>query len=212
MSGRFANATSRMLERRMSRRGLLVRLAVAGSAVAVGPLRYLLRPGTAMAVITCSGCGGRGLCCDGWTEFCCVINGGVNACPAYTFIGGWWKCTNYTGTNICHTEGVRYYIDCNRKPGERCPNGCSCAGGSCSHRSTCCNVFRYGQCNTQVSQTTEVVCRVIKCENPCRIYPGVCGCTTFTENATCGHDVPCLASDVQSAYTGLFGGGGGGYG
>ena len=150
MSGDLAGAAARLLEGRTSRRGLLIRLAVAGSAIAVAPLRYLLRPGTAMAVITCSQCGGGARCCDGWTDFCCVINNGINACPSYTYIAGWWKCTNYTGTNICHSQGVRYYIDCNRKPGMHCPHGCSCANGSCSNRSTCCNVFKYGQCNTQV--------------------------------------------------------------
>ena len=95
-----------------------------------------------------------------------------------------------------------------------CPHGCSCANGSCSNRSTCCNVFKYGQCNTQVPQTTEVVCRVIKCANPCTLFPDICSCTTFVDNNTCGHDVPCLKTDQQPAspYTGLRGGGGGGYG
>ena len=74
MSGDLADAAARLLEGRTSRRGLLIRLAVAGSAIAVAPLRYLLRPGTAMAVITCSQCGGGARCCDGWTDFCCVIN------------------------------------------------------------------------------------------------------------------------------------------
>ena len=105
MSGDLADAAARLLEGRTSRRGLLIRLAVAGSAIVVAPLRYLLRPGTAMAVITCSQCGGGARCCDGWTDFCCVINNGINACPSYTYIAGWWKCTNYTGTNICHSRG-----------------------------------------------------------------------------------------------------------
>ena len=43
---RFAAET---LERRTSRRGFLVRAAVLGSALAVAPLRYLLRPATALA-------------------------------------------------------------------------------------------------------------------------------------------------------------------
>jgi hypothetical protein len=212
VTGALVDAAARALERRTSRRGLLVRVAIIGSAVAVGPLRYLLRPGTALAVVTCSSCHG-GRCCDGWTTFCCTINNGVNACPAYTYMAGWWKCTNYTGTNICHAQGVRYYIDCNRRPGDSCPHGCSCANGSCVIRSRCCNVFRYGQCNTQVGPTTEVVCRVIKCSNPCVLYPGTCSCTSFVDNNTCSHDSPCLKTDVQAApYTGLRSGGGGGYG
>ena len=42
----------------------------AGSAVVLAPLRYLLQPGTAYAVV-CGDCGG-GACCDGYSEFCCV--------------------------------------------------------------------------------------------------------------------------------------------
>jgi hypothetical protein len=212
---RVAGAASRLLERRTSRRGVLVKAAVAGSALAVGPLRYLLRPGSALAVVTCRTCGG-GRCCDGWTEFCCVINGGVNACPPYSYMAGWWKCTSYRGRQLCKTSGVRYYIDCNRKPGSSCPGGCRCANGSCANRSTCCNVFRYGQCNTQVPGVTEVVCRVVKCENPCRLYPGTCNCTTLVDDRTCSHEAPCLSSEgpppPPPPYTGLYGGGGGGYG
>ena len=40
-----------MLERRLSRRTLLQQIALVGSALAVAPLRYLLYPGTALAVI-----------------------------------------------------------------------------------------------------------------------------------------------------------------
>jgi hypothetical protein len=210
---RVAGAASRLLERRTSRRGALVKAATVGSALAVGPLRYLLRPGTAEAVVTCRTCGG-GRCCDGWTEFCCVINSGVNACPPYAYMAGWWKCTSYRGSQLCKTSGVRYYVDCNRKPGASCPRGCRCAGGSCRNRSECCNSFRYGQCNTQVPGVTEVVCRVIKCVNPCRLYQDVCSCTGFVDNRTCGHEAPCLDADTSGSkpYAGLFGGAGGGYG
>jgi hypothetical protein len=208
VSERLAGAAARMLERRSTRRGWLVRGAVAGSALAVAPLRYLLRPGSAWAVVTCADCHG-GRCCDGYTEFCCTINGGANACPSYTYIGGWWKCTSYPGSRLCHEQGVRYYIDCNRKPSQRCPHGCSCAEGSCRHRSTCCNVFRYGQCNTHVRHVTEVVCRVVKCVNPCKLYGDVCSCTSFVDNTTCRHDARCLHEQAgQGAYHGLGASGG----
>ena len=74
----LAERASEVLASRVSRRSFVVRMAIAGSALAVGPLRYLLRPGTAYAVV-CGQCGG-GPCCDGYTEFCCVLNG-TNACP-----------------------------------------------------------------------------------------------------------------------------------
>src|SRR5947209_913685 len=51
VSGRLVTAAAALVERRTSRRGLLARAALAGSAMAVAPLRYLLRPGTAWAVI-----------------------------------------------------------------------------------------------------------------------------------------------------------------
>jgi len=179
------------LEKRTSRRGLLVRLALAGSALTIAPLRYLLRPESAWAVVTCRGCSAGSRCCDGWTTFCCTINNGLNSCPAYAYVGGWWKCTSYGGARLCRDTNVRYYIDCNRIPGTRCPGGCHCAGGNCHNRSTCCNVFRYGQCNTHIGGVTEVVCRVIKCVNPCELYD-FCDCTPKVDNLTCGHEATCL--------------------
>jgi len=209
VTDRLVATASRLLERRTSRRGILVRVAIGGSALAVAPLRYLLRPGSAEAVITCRDCRPGALCCDGWTEFCCTITGGSNTCPPYTFMGGWWKCTNYRGTKLCHSEGVRYYIDCNRLPSQRCPHGCSCADGLCRHRSTCCNVFRYGQCNTQVGKVTEVVCRMITCQNPGRLFPGQCSRHVLVDDRTCGHEAACLIKGAAApSYTGLRAGGG----
>jgi hypothetical protein len=208
VSERLVSAAARMLDGRSTRRSWLARTAVVGSALAVAPLRYLLEPGSAWAVVTCSDCHG-GRCCDGYTEFCCTIDGGSNSCPSYTYMGGWWKCTSYGGARLCHEEGVRYYIDCNRRRHRHCPHGCSCAAGSCSNRATCCNVFRYGQCNADVPVVTEVVCRVVKCVNPCRLYPDVCSCTSFVDNHTCRHEAGCLHEGAQGGrYRGLGGSGG----
>jgi hypothetical protein len=211
VSERLVDAASRALARRSSRRGVLVRAATVGSALAVAPLRYLLRPGSALAVVTCADCGG-GRCCNGWTEFCCTIQNGRNACPPGSYIAGWWKCTSYGGSRLCDDTGVRYYVDCNRLPGASC-GGCHCAGGSCANRATCCNSFRYGQCNTQVPGVTEVVCRVVKCVNPCKLYGDVCACTTFVDNRTCTHEAPCLEPEPAGPkpYKGLGAGGGGGF-
>ena len=168
-----------------------MRFATAGSALTVAPVRYLMRPLSAMAVVTCADCSSRSACCDGYTTFCCSINNGVNACPSYSYMAGWWKCTNYTGGGACSREGVRYYIDCNRTPTARCPGGCRCAQDSCGNRRTCCNRFRYGQCNTEITGVTEVVCRLVKCVNPCQLYVN-CNCTYKQDNATCGHEAKCL--------------------
>jgi len=187
---RLTRSATEMVGRRLERRTFLKRMAVAGSALAVAPVDFMIRPLTAQAIIRCRDCA-RGLCCDGWTAFCCTINKGINACPANSYMGGWWKCTNYRGHRACAKEGVRYYIDCNRTPGTSCPGGCHCANNECGHRSTCCNVFRYGQCNTEIAGVTEVVCRVVKCVNPCKLYVN-CSCTTLIENRVCDHEAGCL--------------------
>lgn len=190
MTDGLTRLATRAFSRRVGRRSFLKRAAVAGSALAVAPIRYITRPAAAASVIRCPDCSG-GLCCDGWTEFCCTINHGMNACPANSYIGGWWKCTSYSGNQACAKEGVRYYIDCNRTPGTSCPQGCHCANNECRHRSTCCNVFRYGQCNTEIEGVTEVVCRVIKCVNPAQVYVN-CNSTLLIENAVCSHEAACL--------------------
>jgi hypothetical protein len=197
----IVNASAAFLERRMSRRSALVRLAVAGSALSVAPLRYLLYPEPAMAVVVPGSCGG-GLCSDGYTAFCCEINNGLNQCPSGTFAGGWWMCTDYRGRRLCAEQGVRYYVDCNRIPGTSFPGGCHCANGTCSQRRVNCNVFRYGQCNTHVRGTTEVVCRMITCTNPGLIPSLNCSRHVAVDNATCGHEAPCLSNAVQLAGAG----------
>ena len=193
MTDRLLRVATRFLERRVSRRSALVRMATAGSALAVAPVRYVTRPVAAVSLINCkSGCRSGSRCCDGYTVFCCTLTG-VNACPAYTYMGGWWKCTNYRGTGPCAGEGVRYYIDCNRLPHSSCPGGCHCAFGKCSNRQACCNVFRYGQCNTQIGGTTPIVCRVVTCVNPAEIPGFNCNPSVMFDNSTCGHEAGCLS-------------------
>jgi hypothetical protein len=192
MSERLARALGGLLERRTSRRGLLARSAVAGAALAVAPVRYLLRPETAWAVVTGAHCPASSRCNDGYTAFCCEIDRGENRCPHGTYVAGWWKCTHYRGGGLCSAEGVRYYLDCNRVPGVPYPGGCQCANGSCHERGVDCNLFRYGQCNTDVAYTTEVVCRLVICENPATV-PGLnCSHTLMIDNAVCRHEANCL--------------------
>lgn len=190
-----------MLERRLSRRTLLQRTALVGSALAVAPVRYLLYPVTAMAAISPDDCGG-GLCTDGYTAFCCQINHGHNSCPEGTYAGGWWMCTDYAGRLLCADQGARYYVDCNALPGTEFPGGCQCAGGSCENQRVACNIFRYGQCNTQVPGITAVVCRMVVCENPSTIQGLNCGSSLAVDDAVCGQDTPCLAEARQLAGAG----------
>jgi hypothetical protein len=187
----LVDASARVLEGGVSRRSALTRIAVAGSALAVAPVRYLLYPGTALGVVVPGSCR-DGLCTDGYTAFCCEIHQGLNTCPAGTFVGGWWMCTDYRGHQLCQGSGVRYYVDCNNLPGRPFPGGCRCANDDCSHRRQACNVFRYGQCNTQIEGTTTVVCRVVTCAKPSRIQEFNCNATLMINDAVCGHEAGCL--------------------
>jgi hypothetical protein len=192
---RLVEAAGRVLERRTSRRGLLGRAALMGSALAVGPLRYLVRPVSAWAVIAPGSCGG-GLCDDGYTAFCCEVNAGKNVCPPNTFIGGWWMCTSYQGGGLCTAEGVRYYMDCNMLPGQSV-GPCGCANDTCGERRVNCNVFRYGQCNTQIGGTTAIACRVVVCQNPTTIDGFNCNGSVAVDDNTCSHDWGCLTPLVR---------------
>lgn len=191
MTERLVNAAASLLEHHTSRRGLLARAALAGTAMAVAPLRYLLRPVSAWAAI--GGCT-RGLCTDGYTAFCCEINDGKNACPTGTYVGGWWMCTAYTGSGLCHPEGVRYYMDCNRLAGSYVD--CRCANDTCAERRTDCNVFRYGQCNTDIGGITAIACRVVVCQNPSTIDGFNCEDSVAVDNNTCSHEWSCLTEGL----------------
>ncbi len=187
MSQWLVEKGSSLLETRTSRRGFLVRSAIVGSALAVGPWRYLVRPGTAYASIcdyhgTACDCGAA--CYDGYTEFCCVVNNGANSCPPGTFEGGWWRAD---GSDYCG-GGARYFIDCNANADAVPP--CNCANGDCNHRATSCNVFRYGQCHTEIGATTAIVCRIVSCTPPYEFIPA-CGSTLRYDNATANHTAAC---------------------
>jgi hypothetical protein len=165
----------------LSRRRFLFRLAVIGSALAVGPVRYTLRPGTAYANV----CGDGATCGQGWTAFCCTINNGANTCPPGSYAAGWWRIDD---SPFCFGR-ARYIIDCNRSPGASC--SCRCASGTCDQRRVCCNNFRYGQCNTQIPGVTEVVCRVVTCMAPWD-WDRSCNRTVRVDNRTRSHNAPCL--------------------
>jgi hypothetical protein len=188
LSARLVSRASSVLGARTSRRGFLTRSALVGSALAVAPVRYVLRPGTAYAsVCNCSGqsCNCGAACCDGYTEFCCTLTG-ENTCPPGTAAGGWWKAD---APGLCGSS-ARYYLDCNVVPGHN-PCGCGCANGNCGHRKACCTRFRYGQCHHEIPVMGAIMCRVVTCTPPWEFDPS---CTTqaLTDNNTRFHNVPCL--------------------
>ncbi|HKC26434.1 MAG TPA: twin-arginine translocation signal domain-containing protein [Jatrophihabitans sp.] len=183
LAERLVNRLATIGSARTSRRNFLAAATLTGTALAVDPWGYLTRPQSAYA----TACGPGANCGDGWSAMCCSINGGRNTCPPNTFRGGWWKAdrSSFCGGN------ARYYIDCNALPGHHFT--CHCNQSNCDHRYVACNVFRYGQCNTQIHGVTAVVCRQISCIPPWQLYPRACGSSSRTDNNTAQHTAPCLA-------------------
>ncbi len=211
LSQRVVDKVSGLLSRRTSRRGFLVRAGVVGSALAVDPFGYVLKPGTAYAAV----CGPGTSCTSGWTVFCATINRGVNACPPGSIAAGWWKAD---GASLCGGK-ARYIIDCNAtcsrctSPGSRagiCATacwscGCTCGPtSSCDRRKVCCNGFRYGQCNTQVRQVGGVQCRVVSCTPPWKFE--ACSTAPATDNRTRDHNsdsLPQKWTPITAKYTAI---------
>ncbi len=206
MSARLADRAARFIGRHTSRRSFLTRTALVGSALAVAPTDFMLRPTTAYgAICNCSGssCECGSLCCDGYTEFCCTMTG-TNSCPPGTIAAGWWKAD---GSQYCN--GSRYYIDCNATcrcgTGRICPDqcsdapwGCGCAKGDCNNRKAGCVAFRYGQCNQQVATVGRIACRVVSCD-PAVLIVGNCAPTVAVDNSTANHNKPCLQTAPQES-------------
>jgi len=193
------HAASGYLERRTSRRGFLVRAAVVGSALTVGPIRYLVRPQSAWATVQPGACAGK-ICAQRFSEFCCSINSGLNSCPKGTFIGGWWKAHSPTSSKICGGR-ARYYLDCNQIHQADCPRPPACANSSCNCRRTCLIHTSYFNWNVhrQHHSKTWIVCRIVSCTNPCkepkdprsRIAQANCRCKYHHEDATRYHEACC---------------------
>jgi hypothetical protein len=198
----LVDTVSSFLARHSDRRGFLRRSALVGTALAAAPTAYALRPGSAYAAIcSCSGsscdCGSR--CCDGYTEFCCTLNG-QNQCPPGSIMAGWWKAD---GSGFCGPNAPRYYMDCNASCGGcgcggsgTCAGSCSgtrcgCANGSCGNRKAGCTRFRYGQCNQAVACVGPIICRVVSCAAPWT-FDASCTRTVATDNNTRFHDAACL--------------------
>ncbi|MFN0027329.1 MAG: twin-arginine translocation signal domain-containing protein [Acidimicrobiales bacterium] len=190
------------MDGRISRRGFLARSALAGTAMAVAPTDFLLKPvGAYQAICSCAGtgcdCGSQ--CCDGYTEFCCSMIG-MNRCPPGNILGGWWKVDD---SEYCN-GGPRYYMDCNAPcngcgcgfsgicDGACSGTGCGCARGDCGFRKTGCVYFRYGQCNQHIGCIGPIVCRVVTCVPPWTIDP-TCSTTVAVDGYTRYHDAPCLS-------------------
>jgi len=176
----LVDAGASVLASESDRRSFLVRMAVAGSALSVAPLRYILQPGTAYAAV----CGSDATCDSGYTAMCCTVTG-ANHCPPGSFPGGWWKADN---SSWCCGH-ARYYVDCNMECGQPCP--CHCASGTCDERKVCCNQFRYGQCHQEIACYGPILCRVVSCVPPWT-FEASCTPDLRVDNATAEHSAPCI--------------------
>jgi hypothetical protein len=197
-STKASGAVADVLQRKTSRRGFLARTAMFGTAAAVAPADIVLRPMTAYAAV----CGPNATAASGYTVFCCSINDGANECPTGTFAAGWWKADS---SPYCCKGGrpqARYYVDCNARchcggGGHFCYDGCSSCScthgtGSCDERRQCCNVFRYGQCHTEMPMVGAVACRVVTCTPPYELFDE-CSRSSATDDTTGLHTAPCLS-------------------
>lgn len=177
----LVDKTSGVLGARVSRRGFISKTTLVGTAVAATGCAVVTQPGPPYQRIT--DCFRGQLCRDGYTEFCCVINQGINACPPGSIASGWWRADYSVFCN-----GTRYYIDCNDFSGYA---PCGCANG-CDTRKVYCNHFRYGQCNQWIGGTGVIACRMVTCVPPYALDIG-CGFSGAVDNATAGHNANCAA-------------------
>jgi len=199
ISNWLVGRTTGLLAARTSRRSFMVRAAMAGSAVAVAGCRPATRPGGSYDHI--ANCPSGSACRDGYTEFCCTINNGVNACPPGSFAGGWWRA-DYS----VYCGGTRYYIDCMqnccgpRRGGQWC-NGCvECTcGPTCNQRRIYCNYFRYGQCHREIYYSGPIACRVATCAPPWQT-DAACSPAALVDNRTASHNAPCLHGSGGAGY------------
>jgi hypothetical protein len=183
---------SGFLDAKLTRRSFIARTTLVGSAVAASGVAVIgCQPSPYQSIV---GCPPGTPCTDGYTEFCCAINGGVNACPPGTLPAGWWRADS---SQFCY-GAPRYYIDCN----EACCSSnignsffcsgcqpCRCAN-DCNSRRIWCNYFRYGQCNTGIAYVGPIACRMVSCVPPYFMNIG-CDLSGAVDNATANHYTWC---------------------
>ncbi|MGH9297637.1 MAG: hypothetical protein ACRDZP_06620 [Acidimicrobiales bacterium] len=212
-SSALVERTSRWLDSKISRRSFLLRTTFAASALAVVPVDYVLRPGTAYEAFCSesqcgsSNCSCGSTCCEGFSTFCCSINRGYNFCPEGTLLGGWWAAAD---SSYCG-NGTRYYLDCNAHC--HCTAGCGggwpfcdrgtcdgqtchCAGDNCNNWVSGCYQFRYGQCNQHVPCFGAIVCRVVSCTPPYELNIN-CDSTWMVDDSTAEMNAPCNTRNLN---------------
>lgn len=206
MVERLANVVNRLSRESetntTTRRGFLGRLTLTAAALSVAPVRYITRPASARALVTCRlnstacspavtvDCPSGSLCCTDYTAFCCTLTGN-NQCPTGTVVGGWWKCSYYPGSGLCDAQNYRYYLDCNSQC-TGCTTGCTpCTGDPAN-------------CSPNGNWGSAVCCD--SCDSfTCRCANGSCGnrktaCNKF-RYGQCHNNFTCLGPVVCRVVT-----------
>ena len=94
---------------------------------------------------------------------------------------------------LCHAEGVRYYLDCNRIPGQRVPRRLPVRPGRLrTGAGSTATTSATGSATPRSQGTTEVVCRLVICQNPATVDGLNCNGTEMVDDNTCGHEAGCL--------------------
>ncbi len=193
---RLVRSVGAAIEGHTTRRQFVARTTLFATAAVVSRGSIMVRPGVPYQVVT--GCPDDSLCSDGYTDFCCTINNGVNACPPDTVAAGWWRADH-----SAYCDGPRFYIDCNevcctRPVGDFCLGcgPCQCRDG-CDSRIINCLHFRYGQCGQDVEALGAIACRMVTCVPP---YLLDLGCTDelAVDNLTANHITDCLLDVPRS--------------
>ena len=184
-----------------SRRSFLQTTALVGTALAVAPTDFVLRPGSAYARAlqraAAQNCACGSLCCDGYTEFCCTMTG-AQRLPA-----GHDRRRLVEGRRLAVLQRapllhrLQRDLSLRRRRGSartaaRTRRGAAGArNGDCNNRKAGCTQFRYGQCNQQVATVGRIACRVVSCD-PAVLVVGNCAPTLAVDNSTANHNKPCL--------------------
>ena len=179
-----------------TRRSFLVRTAIFGSALAVNPLRYLLRPGTAYASL----CGPDASCCVGLDRVLLHGQRRPEHVPARLdpgrLVEGRQLVVLQLRPALLHRLQRRRADRAVRRERRvrarlRARATVTARRARATSASRAATQFRYGQCHQDLACVGPIVCRVVTCVPPWE-FDATCTTTSATANATALHDAPCL--------------------
>jgi len=203
-SQRLAERVAGFLGAHTSRRGFIARTAVIGSALAVNPGGFVLRP----ARRTPRSAGRLQTAPPATPPSAVRRTVPTSAHPARSWVAGGRPTDQATAAvDRATTSTVRTRALAAARaaaattPSARRPASTAAAtatSGSCDQRRVSCNYFRYGQCHQEIGCGGPVACRVVSCTPPYELF-GECSNASATDNATTEHSAPCLPGGCPGA-------------